>query len=211
MSELSRIENQIGLLVSEAAASIRRSLDIYWPADAEGRNDACEANLSVHLGHILLSRNFSVFAEVDHPNDDVRGIDLLGISPGNQWFLACEFKRLYSEATLLSMLVDVDRLSRFWLNTGLKAERCGEDVVRIARGCSQGYGLVAGLNWVKGRNRFTELWNHHSSAGHAGVCESFRQKLIEMGAIWSAVPVRAYGKLGSYVWLNAFFPIVRQV
>ena len=67
-------------IVNETAVSLRRSLDVYWPADEHGKNDAAERNLSFHFAHRLLAKDFFVFAEANHPNKVIQGIDTLAMN-----------------------------------------------------------------------------------------------------------------------------------
>jgi len=143
-----KIETEIKNCLGETADSIGRSFTSYWPADAKNKNDPAERNVSLHLAHILLKREYSMFAEADHPNTQFQGIDLLGISPQGDWFLACEIKRLFSAEKLSGMLEDLSRLETFWLKQDLTAKSCGEPVARLVKECRTGYGLVAGLHWV---------------------------------------------------------------
>jgi hypothetical protein len=51
------------------------SLKHSWPADAQGQQDPAENNLALHLAHAWLARGDAVFAEVDHPELTIQGID----------------------------------------------------------------------------------------------------------------------------------------
>jgi len=200
---------QISECLALAGASVGRSFAVYWPA--HGVNDACEANLSFHFAHVLLTRQFAVFAEACHPDDDVRGIDLLGIAPARDWFLAAEFKRLFA-GTLSSLLNDINRLRRFWLNAGPAVRRCGPAVVRVATECQRGYGLVAGLHWVGSRQRtdILDFWEDQASKDPSTTPEEASQSAQNTRVLWSK-PIRVYNyPNGKYVLLGAILPIDRR-
>src|SRR4051812_39238168 len=84
----------VSTLAHRTAESLRTSFENFWPSDGAGKNDPCEQNVSMHLAHHLLTDGFSVFAEVFHPHVRRQGskgrIDVLGIAPAGEWFLAFE-------------------------------------------------------------------------------------------------------------------------
>ena len=134
-------------LVTETAKSVGRSFDYYWPSDEHGKNDPPEQNLSIHLAHVLLQKGYAVFAEVNHPDESVQGIDMLGITPDKEWFLACEIKK-HLKSGMSESIKDLQRVAEFWLNENLTYERCGSEPIEVLKTCCGGIGLVAGLKWT---------------------------------------------------------------
>jgi hypothetical protein len=143
----------------DTAKSLCKSFDAYWAGDAAGKNDSPERTLSLHFGHALLSRDFAVYAEADHPhgystdtsgvNRTSKWIDILGIDPSRTWFLSAEFKRQLCHHFMSESIGDLTRVERFHLNPNHTEAQRGPDRMAVIRSCTTGIGLVAGLVWVK--------------------------------------------------------------
>jgi hypothetical protein len=195
---------------ADTAAAITRSFALYWPADAEGRNDAGERNVSIHLAHAFLQRGFGVYAEANHPRPGLIGIDFLAIEPTGAWFCAVECKRIINGKTG-SMVDDVRRLREFRLNDALKPRRCGDRVVDLARECRRGVAAVAGLHWVgaSGPGGAHRLWTSHGEGSHRGAVGALQDELAAVGARYLAPMAASDWPSGRYDLLAATFPIGR--
>ena len=162
-----------------ASQSLGRSFARYWPA--RGNNAPKEKNVSFHLAYAMLREKWAVFAEAVHPDPCIQGVDLVGISPEDDWFLACESKRLYSTEKLTSMFDDLGRLKSFWLNRGLSEDVFGERTHRLVTTCRRGYGLVVGLHWAGQRSSLMSLWQQpYRSPKNDGQCQ-FVARVKELG------------------------------
>jgi len=150
--------NCIKSLLQESSASLGRSLETYWPVAnrhtaPEKNPDPNQANVSLHVAHAMLCAGFAVFGEADYPlaaRPD--RLDVLGISPEGNWFLACEFDKLSyknEDQPLEIMLKGLCRLEAFWLRKELPLDRFGEEAYRTSVECDCGYGLVGELYWVR--------------------------------------------------------------
>jgi hypothetical protein len=178
-------------LVETTADTLRKSCENYWPAKDE--YDPAERNVSLHFAHAMIAKGFSVFAEARHPNrQKVQRIDLLGLSPENEWFLGCEFKRLYSRSDVSSLIDDLERLDKY----SLQSE------------CHKGFGFVGGLNWVpasKKSSKILDIWKHSEKFSDypnlSGEFESRKARLL------SPQFVIEFPKEGRYYLLAAMFPI----
>ncbi len=205
------VEQTIADFLRQTAKAIGHSYSHYWPADEALRSDAAQRNISLHIAHVLLSQNFSVFAQANHSQPPTH-IDLLGIAPSQDWFLACKFQRLYSTGRLQSVLDDVQRLETFWLSPRLTIEACGAHVARMANHCDCGYGLTAALHWVPdpvGSTKLFEFWREHRGKGR--VYEALAKKLTDLNADWQPpIVVQRFDGRGAYYLLSCFFRIVRQ-
>ncbi len=195
-------------VVRDAAAAISSSFSIYWPADAAGKNDAKERNVSLHLAHAFLGRGFGVYAEADHPDPRLIGIDFLAIEPQGTWFCAVECKRIIN-GKVGSLVDDVRRLREFRLNDALRPERCGPRVVSTARGCKRGIAMIAGLHWVAdaGPSAVRSLWTTEGSTADGGAVAQLRDSLAAVGARYLAPREASVWPKGRYDLLAASFPI----
>ena len=88
------IKSCIKSLLEEASRTLGCSLGKYWPV-ATDTPDPDQKNVCVHIAHAMLNGEFAVFAEADYPHRTAGGVDLLGIAPDCEWFLACEFQQVY--------------------------------------------------------------------------------------------------------------------
>ncbi len=111
----------------DAAASIGGSFGSYWPSDPGGLSDPCEANVTAHFAHALLSRGAAVMCEIPfprQPGDNAQSLDLLGIASDRSWFVAAEFKRLMNGGGTWGVNHDLDRLAVFTMNSAMPQEWC---------------------------------------------------------------------------------------
>lgn len=178
-------------LLACAATSMSRSLQYYWPADADGKNDCAENNLTLHVAHACLARRFAVFAEADHPLPDCQGVDLLSVAPNRTAFVAFEFKRHINRG-LRDSATDINRVRSFELNQRLRLERCGPEPIRVISKCRVGYGVVAGLRW------------HSGLGGPELEDDSTAQRIIKEGGHIGVIPVHEFrppASQGSY-WIQ---------
>jgi len=200
----------ITYVIECAATSIGRSFANYWPANDE--NDPVENNASIHVAHVLLADGFSAFAEADHPDRQLaQGIDLFAVAPANDWFLACEFKKIFRGESIESMSNDVDRLAAFWLRTNYAQEMYGDNFARVASGCKIGYGLVGGLHWLpakSNRSKILDIWTHPDDVEEESSYGQFAAKLHALGAILPEPPIAIQLPTGNrYYFLSAIFPL----
>jgi hypothetical protein len=209
---LTAITDRVEDLLAESARSLKRSLANYWPADHESRNDIAERNLSLHFAHAMLCQGFSVFAEADHPDSDsvgIQGIDLLALSPANDWFLAFGAKRIFSFLRIASVLADVERLASFWLNHKLDFD---DSICSIVRGCNLGVGIVGGLSWLsESESKIYAFWDNPQDwlGDERGI--QLHRRIKELNGTWmKPFHVRKYLS-GEYYLLAAYFPINRLV
>ena len=189
-------------LMTETAKALGRSFDYYWPCDEHGKNDPPERNLSIHLAHVLLQKGYAVFAEADHPDESVQGIDILGITPDKEWFLACEIKK-HLKSGMSESIEDLPRVAEFWLNENLTYKRCGSEPIEVLKTCCGGIGLVAGLKWI----------DKQETAPHQATLDRtrFGEELNNLGgAIGDPILVRRYtgpAAPGAYYLQYAFLEI----
>lgn len=137
-------------LVENCLADVGRSLadscGHCWPTEF-GAPGTIHGNLALHFGHILLRERFSVLADARHSNLRLPPVALLGISPSQNWFLACAFKSFTHASDVAELAGELDALRSFWLHTGMTNETCEPYIRRIAQHCEMGLGLIAGLHW----------------------------------------------------------------
>lgn len=200
----------ITYVIECAAASIGRSFANYWPANDE--NDPVENNVTLHVAHTLLSDGFSVFAEADHPRRDLaQGIDLFAIAPTRDWFLACEFKKIFRGESVESMSRDVDRLTTFWLRQDYSLEMYGENFAKMSSKCGIGYGVVGGLYWLNAsteRTAILDIWTHPDEVDESSIYGEFSQKLYALGAYLPKPPVAIHLPTGNqYFLLSTIFQL----
>jgi hypothetical protein len=196
-------------LLDLASKSLGCSFARYWPAS--GNNAPQEKNVSFHLAHTMLREKWAVFAEAVHPDPRIRGVDLVGVSPEDDWFLACESKRLYTTETLTSTFDDLGRLKSFWLNRSLSEASYGGPVHRLAAECRRGYGLVVGLHWAGRRSSLMSFWQQPCrSPKNDGQCQ-FVARVKEVGGVFLE-PTFVYElPKGSRIYLlSVCFQIVPQ-
>ncbi len=144
-------------IMNETSASQARSLSYYWPADAAGEKDLAENNLAVHMAHAFFLRGYAVFAEVDHPDRTIQGVDLLAVASDQSHYVAAELKRHIS-AGMSDSSDDVQRLISFRLNRRLLRNREPGNSILPPDTCRSAFGVVAGLKWYGG-SRFPNLDN----------------------------------------------------
>lgn len=199
---------QVRALHQVAAQSLYESLRVYWPADEYDRNDPGERNVSLHFAHAMIAAKFAVFGEAWHSAPLERKssrIDLLGISPNCSWFLACEFKRLFAKH-YVDLAFDIEKLSRFSLNSKLKSDSCGELVARVATHCKLGVGLVGGLCSSTINADLIEFWR--GAPPKRKSIATIEQKLTQRNGIClPPLHVQTYPTGSNYYLLVACFPI----
>lgn len=192
---------QVRDLMHGTAASLRSSLDIYWPSDVAFRNDPSERNLSLHYAHTLLSRGFAVFAEAHYPAacQDATFLDILAIAPGGDFFVVGEFKKHAKGAGMTASAWDVDRLLKFDLHRGLAEPRWSKQRAAISANCKRGIGIVAGLKWAAA-GRIPQF--------DRGASKAFSARLALLGGIiGEPLLVRESPGNGAYYLQYAAFPI----
>lgn len=204
--------NELAVLIESAATSLVSSFERYWPSDEHDRNDPCEQNVCIHLAHAMLNSRFATFAEAWHT--DGGRIDLLGISPAGDWFVAAEAKRLLCnkpDECIASLLRDAERLNRFWLNERLRLESVGRHRIEIIKNCRCGIGLIGGMVWVnsRGESSLLDLWRRQRT-NLTGTHAEFAAKMDALGTVWIE-PRRLWFKegRGGYYLLTALFRISR--
>ena len=196
---------EIPQLMESTAASLRHSLDLYWPSDVEGRNDLNERNLSLHFAHVLLSKGFGVFAEAHYPVSfpDGKFLDLLGISPDGDCCVVCEFKKHGKERGMTASTWDVERILKFDLHREIAEPRWSKRHVEISSKCRTGIGIVAGLKWTNNSKKSPRLGDSQKS--------DFAVKIAGIGgAIGESILVwdqTSFGRLGGYYLQFASFPL----
>lgn len=206
--EVESNEDKIRRYLKQAATVMDHSYGYYWPADEHEGGDSTEQNVLIHFAYVLLNERFSVFSKAQHPDRTLEAIDLLGVSPGQDWFLACQFMRLNGSEQLSEMLQGVQRLITFWLNTRLTIEACRQHIDRVASHCGEGYGLVAALHWVSEDNPATELLDLWTGKEEPSRESEFVRDLGKAGATFAApISIRHYAGRGRYCLLPIFLRI----
>ena len=200
---------KIQRLLRLTAESLAESYSHCWPAHADGPKRPAECHICLHLAHVLLSEKFTVFAAAVHPDATQEDIDLVGIAPSQDWFLACQTNQLVDSRSLQKWLPEVQRLESFWLNDGLTIEACSEHIQRLAKHCHAGYGLAVGGHWVvEAGTELLDYWSKRSAKVRRG--DEFAEKLAELGAEWyEPMAVRQYEGRGTFYLLGATFRIPR--
>jgi hypothetical protein len=94
-----------------------------------------------------LSNGFSVFAEAAFAGRNSR-LDILGIAPGEEWFLAGEFKKHYGAPGMGRSMDDLKRVMQFRLNPDFQEQVVGPRRMATLQICTQGIGVLAGLRWM---------------------------------------------------------------
>lgn len=206
--EVESSEEKIRRYLRQTATVMGQSYAQCWPADAPEKRKSAASNISLHFAHVLLNEHFSVFANAEHADAAIDAIDLLGISPAQDWFLACQFSHLYSVDQLGEMLEDLNQLETFWLSRRLAIDACGEHISRVAKHCESGYGLAAGLHWVSESdhsNDLLEFWTARLPGDHR--LDEFTRKLDGLGGAVRLAPVsvRHDAGRGSYCLLAVSF------
>lgn len=113
--------------IRRAGASLADSLLEYWPS--VGKNEMCEKNAVLHLGHALLKEGFYVYGECHSNGNTDERLDLLALNLKESAQVMVEAKRLYSVEKVGDVIQDVDRLAAFRLtgkdlNNALKDRFC---------------------------------------------------------------------------------------
>lgn len=196
-------ENAIAVWLENTASSLKKSFQNYWPSDIAGRNDPCEQNVTIHFANVLLQNKFSVFAEATHPAESIGRIDLLALASELDWFLAVEFKKIWS-GTRDALIADLQRLDNFWLSDFEPERFCQRRIDTISK-CERGIGIVAGLLWVpqSGKSSILQLWNSQGEDGSTIYADQIRKTTNRLNCIWPK-PVLAWDESdGSKYYLLA--------
>ncbi|MCO6454273.1 MAG: hypothetical protein J5I93_03065 [Pirellulaceae bacterium] len=154
-------------ILSRAARSWTASYSHCWPVESPA-DDGAARLLALHLGHALLSDSFSVFQQVRQAGYPRQTLDLLGIAPGQDWFVACRLLPLDRANWLEEIGRALGQLAEFWLSGSLTIPACRDHINRVARHTQRGYGLVAGLHWEGSSGasqRFVADWRQAAQTG----------------------------------------------
>ena len=180
MHNTSTMLDYINDLMIETAKHLKRSLDVYWPTNVGSSNDLPERNLSAHFSHVLLKRDFHLYAEIGNqykPEKEL--LDILCISPDKRYHLACEFKT-YTSGSMKKSTNDIERVNAFPINIHLPEDIFGENLVDDLRNCKSRIGVVAGVLW-RGNTESKYL---------SGVTQSdFSNKVTLLGGIIGKEPI----------------------
>lgn len=193
-----RIDTVIGLF-EETARSLRKSLGEYWPGGDS--HDPRERNVSLHFSHAMLAAGFSAYGEADD-----KLVDVLGIAPNHQWFLACEFKVLDGVKKLHELMSDVQKLQSFWIRSEYQESKYGAKYSQILKRCEAGFGLVGGLHAAKRDSSiFLDIWSNPDR-----INASTAAKFNGLGAVFpTPAHVVDFPTGWRYYLLFAVFPISR--
>lgn len=129
---------EIERIVRCAAMSLADSLYFYWPAN--GMNDICEKNISLHLASAFIKRGYFIYGEAHAEREANLHLDLLAIDPATNTLVTTECKRLYSLEKAREMVADVHRL-RAW--------RVSEERFRRSRKLERRFGVLAATTWER--------------------------------------------------------------
>ena len=206
------LEARIGNYLERTKKSLAEAYSHCWPAAAEPEVAATDATLAMHFSHVLLAEHFSVFAQAIHPTPAHRTVDVLGIAPGQDWFIAAALRRVHSASQFDALLTDVQQLQSFWLHSGLSIQPGAEHISRVAQHCGAGYGLLSGLHWLahdKDSSQLLRLWTGEDDPG------SFASLLLERTSglnveLIEPIRVQHYEGHGTSYLLAAFFQIPRD-
>jgi hypothetical protein len=176
-----------------------------WPREAAA-DDAPLRHLTVHLAHAMLSRNFSVFLDAPQPGYPGSPVHLLGIAPGQDWFLACRGIAVAGPEDAERVRRAAAQLSSFWLGPHLAPLDSRGYIDQVARHCQRGYGLVSATHW-HGRadkdNSLPRSWG-------AAIPFSSADPHLPSDAEWPAPLVLGQlARRGTCHWLTTFFRIPR--
>lgn len=137
--------------LTRTAQSMAESYSHLWP-DADVMSRSLERTLSLHLSRVLMEERFAVFTEAPHPDSSTSPVDLLGIAPSQDWFLACQWLRFDSQETVENARREyveaLARLHRFWLSQRLVIPACRKDLARLANHCEHGFAVLGGIHWT---------------------------------------------------------------
>lgn len=144
---MSPIEEINGLVV-EAAKSLKRCLDEYWPVVNPDSNGLQEANLTTHLATQAMSNGFFAYPEAS--NADISfghsRADMLLLSP--KMAVLVEAKKLYSAEKAGELVADFRKIERFSF--------VGDDSQSFPAAEIPKYGLLLAITTSKAN---MEWWN----------------------------------------------------
>lgn len=141
-------------LLTDTATSLSKSLQQYWPSkhNAITGNALHEGNISIHLGHVLLSKGWAVYHQAARQAES-GWLDLLAFDPVDRTQLRVEVKRLIKIDSCRSILDDIDKINRFQLN---KVDNEGAEILNPARIIGMIVALthnpVMERHWVEGNS-----------------------------------------------------------
>lgn len=184
----------IDSVMQEAAQSLGRSLESYWPTKVTDTCDIPERNISLHCAIALANRGLAVFQELAFPDSDQsERLDVLAIGPNHSYALYLEFKA-YKGASMEASTKDLRRVDRFSLNRNFDPNIFGQPFVDRMNSLKSEFGVVAGALWRSAgcqpeltgtaQKRFAAL-----VAAHGGVvCQKphmIKSYSPEMGGVWN--------------------------
>jgi len=201
------MEAKIQQWLERTAVSMAESYSHAWPADTAGLS-APDRLIALHLAHVLLNDKFSVLCEATHSQTTMETVGLLGIAPGQDWFLATEFCRLDDTNQFTELSKNVRHLESFWLHSELTIKACQEHVDRVAKHCHTGLGLVVCLHSVPESSHGTVTLDTWSACHEGNDFHDLRSELGNLAVHWH-VPtvVRSYANWATYYLLGLSFPI----
>lgn len=204
-------ESEIAGWLQSTAESLKDSFDNFWPSDTAGKNDPCEQNVAFHFAHTLLSDGFSVFAEANHPHEAHGRIDLLALNPGQNWYLAVEFKKIWS-GTQEALRDDLNKLEQYWLSE-FDSDTFGQRRIESVKHNERGIGMVAGLLWVLNSDTspLLEFWKTQGKSGGIKYANELLEIADRLNCVWLK-PVKAWQETnGSKYYLLALAFDIPQV
>ncbi len=196
--------DQMLSFVRRAAQGMSASYGHCWPASSGQR---VEPNLTLHLAHVLLSRDFAVFAEAAHPDERSPSIPLVGVSPNQDWFIACDLRGFQEHNALSEMSASIESVRGFWLGPRLAIASCSEHILRVAQYCQHGYAMTAGLHWSNSTHSpLLQFWR--APAEDNTEKQQFISKLDRLSTVWPE-PLLVYSDpiRGVCHLLSVLFPI----
>ena len=205
------IEQSIHRFLAMTVRSMSESCSHCWPDGVDGQLAMAQRNLLLHLAHILLGENFSVFALAGQPADSGHGVDLVGIAASQDWFVASGLVNLSDADGFGKLPESIDRLKAFWLNPRFTIEACRDHMARMADHCRCGYGVLVGMHWVQGPQASSEILDYwKTQVGEGEIAQCVSQSLGELQAEWpQPILIRTFEGGGTYYALTAFFRIPR--
>lgn len=199
-----RSAQRIREILSDAERSWKTSYSHCWPRELPA-GDVPLKHLNLHLAHAMLSRNFSVFLDVRQPGYPGRPVQLLGIAPGQDWFLACRGLALAGPQEAERIRRATEQLSAFWLGSHLALPDSRGYIEQVARHCQRGYGLVSATHWSGGNldDSLPRAWGDE-------VTPPFVEPALPRDAVWPApIVLGQLAERGTCHWLTMFLRIPR--
>lgn len=201
----SRSTQRIREILAETLRSWSTTYSHCWPREA-GTFEPPTRHLMLHLAHTMLSHDFSVFVDARHPGFPGQPIDVLGIAPGQDWFLACRHAPLSPGDAQLVLPRLATQLAAFWLGPHLTADHSGDYMDRAARHCVRGYGLVSATAWTSGEGTFAPMaaeWGSQEGLAYGPALAAADVEWPEPMTLGQS------SRRGTCHWLTTFFRIPR--